>query len=340
MRGWLTGRWRTGAEAVVPTAPGAQRLTQLYDLSLPGNQRKLEAADALARLAEEAGMTLIELAIAFVINHPAVTAAIIGPRTMEQLESQLPAADVVLDPAILDRIDEIVAPGENLHGTDIGWDNPCARAGREAALMELGLAGRGVLVTGGAGGIGAATVRAFAAEGARVAIHYRSSGEAAEALARATDGVALRADLTYEHETEALVAQAVEALGRLDVCVANAGVHDPQHVPIWESSLERFRAGIDGNLVTTWLTCRAFLRHVRTTGTGSLVLVGSTAGIHGEAGHAEYAAAKGAINVGLCARSRTSSRRSRRSAASTSSRPAGRRRRWPPRCSTSRRSSA
>jgi 3-oxoacyl-[acyl-carrier protein] reductase len=83
------------------------------------------------------------------------------------------------------------------------------------------------------------------------------------------------------------------------VCVANAGVHDPQHVPIWESSLARFRAGIDGNLVTTWLTCRAFLRHVRQTGVGSLVLVGSTAGIHGEAGHAEYAAAKGAINVGL-----------------------------------------
>ena len=78
-------------------------------MSLPGNQRKLEAADALAKLAEEAGITLIEMALAFVIRHPAVTAAIIGPRTMEQLESQLGAADVELSDDVLDRIDEIVA---------------------------------------------------------------------------------------------------------------------------------------------------------------------------------------------------------------------------------------
>ena len=90
--------------------------------------------------------------------------------------------------------------------------------------MDLGLAGKGVLVTGGAGGIGAAAVRAFAAEGARVAIHYRSSGDAAEALARETGGVALPADLTDETAADALVPAAVAALGRLDVCVANAGV--------------------------------------------------------------------------------------------------------------------
>jgi 3-oxoacyl-[acyl-carrier protein] reductase len=165
--------------------------------------------------------------------------------------------------------------------------------------VDLGLEGLGVLVTGGAGGIGAATVRAFAAEGARAAIHYRSSAEAASALARDTGGVALAADLTVEEEADALVPRAVEALGRLDICVANAGVFDARPTPIWESSVERFRAGVEGNLVTTWLTCRAFLRHVRTTGTGSIVLVGSTAGIFGEAGHAEYAAAKSAINDGL-----------------------------------------
>jgi aryl-alcohol dehydrogenase-like predicted oxidoreductase len=91
---------------------------------LPANQRKLEAAEALAQLAEEAGLSLIELAIAFVLNHPAITAAIIGPRTMEQLESQLPAADVVLDQALLDRIDKIVPPGANLNPTDGGWANP------------------------------------------------------------------------------------------------------------------------------------------------------------------------------------------------------------------------
>jgi aryl-alcohol dehydrogenase-like predicted oxidoreductase len=86
----------------------SQRLAERLDLSLPANQRKLEAAEALAQLAEEAGLSLIELAIAFAFNYPAVTAAIIGPRTMEQLESQLPAAEVVLD-ALLDRIDQIRA---------------------------------------------------------------------------------------------------------------------------------------------------------------------------------------------------------------------------------------
>ncbi len=99
-------------------------LPQRYDLSLPANQAKLEAADALARLADEAGLSLIHMAIAFVLRHPAVTAAIIGPRTMEQLESQLGAADVTLDDALLDRIDEIVAPGTNVNPADTGWTNP------------------------------------------------------------------------------------------------------------------------------------------------------------------------------------------------------------------------
>ena len=72
-------------------------------------------------------MTLIELALGFVLNHPAVTAPIIGPRTMEHLESQLPAAEVVLEPAILDRIDEIVAPGTVLNPTDSGWANPALK---------------------------------------------------------------------------------------------------------------------------------------------------------------------------------------------------------------------
>src|SRR4051794_3862629 len=93
--GWLSGRWRKGQEP--PQSSRADRIPGRYDLSDPNNQRKLEAADALARLAEEAGMSLIHLAIAFVINHPAVTAAIIGPRTMEQLESQLGADEVALD---------------------------------------------------------------------------------------------------------------------------------------------------------------------------------------------------------------------------------------------------
>jgi aryl-alcohol dehydrogenase-like predicted oxidoreductase len=120
--GWLTGRFRLGAE--VPRSRRAERIPDRYDLSLPGNQRKLEAADALAKLAEEAGITLIEMALAFVVRHPAVTAAIIGPRTMEHLESQLPAADVQLTDDVLDRIDEIVPPGVNLNPGDGGWQSP------------------------------------------------------------------------------------------------------------------------------------------------------------------------------------------------------------------------
>src|SRR6266704_4210673 len=107
--GWLSGRWRKGAADL--TSRRSAMIPQRFDLSLPANQAKLEAADALAQLAEEAGISLIEMALAFVIGHPAVTAAIIGPRTMEQLESQLGAVEVQLDAAVLDRIDEIVPPG-------------------------------------------------------------------------------------------------------------------------------------------------------------------------------------------------------------------------------------
>jgi aryl-alcohol dehydrogenase-like predicted oxidoreductase len=123
--GWLSGKWRRGAENL-----GSRRsalLPRRYDLSIPANQRKLDAADALAQLAEEAGMTLIELALAFVIRHPAVTSAIIGPRTMEHLESQLGAVDVELSDELLDRIDEIVPPGQNVNPADTGYDNPALR---------------------------------------------------------------------------------------------------------------------------------------------------------------------------------------------------------------------
>jgi aryl-alcohol dehydrogenase-like predicted oxidoreductase len=120
--GWLSGRWRKGADDL--TSRRSAMIPDRYDLSIPANQAKLEAADALGRLADDVGISLIDMALAFVIRHPAVTAAIIGPRTMEQLESQLGAADVVLDEAVLDRIDAIVAPGATLNAADAGWTNP------------------------------------------------------------------------------------------------------------------------------------------------------------------------------------------------------------------------
>jgi aryl-alcohol dehydrogenase-like predicted oxidoreductase len=122
--GWLTGRWRKGAESITPTSPARQRLKDRFDLSLPGNQRKLDAVEQLAQLAEQAGLTLIQLALAFAANHPAVTTPIIGPRTIEQLDSQLASVDVVLSADVLDRIDEIVPPGTNLNAGDAGWVNP------------------------------------------------------------------------------------------------------------------------------------------------------------------------------------------------------------------------
>ncbi len=120
--GWLTGRYRKGQE--LPSSFRAQRVPQRYDMSLPGNHAKLEAADALLGVAEEAGMSLIHLAIGFVLAHPAVTSAIIGPRTMDQLKGQLDAGDVVLGDAVLDRIDEIVPPGTTLNPGDRGWTPP------------------------------------------------------------------------------------------------------------------------------------------------------------------------------------------------------------------------
>ncbi len=120
--GWLSGKYRK--DQTLPDSRRAQMLPDRYDMSLPANQAKLEAADALGKLADETGMTLVEMALAFVIRHPGVTAAIIGPRTMEHLEGQLTAADADLPDDVLDRIDEIVPPGVNISPGDAGWSNP------------------------------------------------------------------------------------------------------------------------------------------------------------------------------------------------------------------------
>ena len=124
--GWLSGAYRRDAE--LPQSRRADRIPRRYDVTMPENQRKLEIADQLAKLAQEAGLSLVHVAIAFVLRHPAVTAAIIGPRTMEHLESQLGAADVTLSGALLDRIDAIVPPGLNLNPSDGGWENPALAA--------------------------------------------------------------------------------------------------------------------------------------------------------------------------------------------------------------------
>jgi aryl-alcohol dehydrogenase-like predicted oxidoreductase len=126
--GWLSGRYRKDAK--VPSSHRAKMIASRYDMSLPANQAKLEAADRLAALAEEAGLSLVQMALAFVLEHPAVTAAIIGPRTLEQLEGQLGADEIRLDPQLLDRIDEVVPPGTTINPVDRGWDPPSLASAR------------------------------------------------------------------------------------------------------------------------------------------------------------------------------------------------------------------
>ncbi|MFF3574593.1 aldo/keto reductase [Nocardia jiangxiensis] len=113
--GWLSGRWRKNA---APTPTSAARPSARFDMTDPANQRKLDVVENLAQLAEQTGISLLELAIAFVLTHPGVTSAIVGPRTMDQLQSYLPAADITLTTDVLDRIDELVAPGVTINPDD------------------------------------------------------------------------------------------------------------------------------------------------------------------------------------------------------------------------------
>ncbi|HEY8627597.1 MAG TPA: SDR family oxidoreductase [Gaiellaceae bacterium] len=166
--------------------------------------------------------------------------------------------------------------------------------------MNTGLSGKGVLVTGASGGIGAACARAFAAEGARVAVHYNSGRERAQAVAAELGGAPIvQADLTNEADVDRLFEETRTALGSVVICAAVAGVWPQEDEPVWQLSLERWENTLRTNLTSTFLTARGFLREVERNGHGSLVLVGSTAGLVGEAGHADYAAAKSAVVHGL-----------------------------------------
>ena len=157
-----------------------------------------------------------------------------------------------------------------------------------------------MVVTGASGGIGSACARAFAAEGARVLVHFHRGEERARALAAELGNAeVVQADLRDESDVERLFAEGREALGQIDVCAAVAGMWPSDDVPVWQMSLARWEETLRANLTASFLVARAFLRELEGSRHGSLVLVGSTAGVFGEAGHADYAAAKSAITGGL-----------------------------------------
>jgi aryl-alcohol dehydrogenase-like predicted oxidoreductase len=129
--GWLTGKYRRGEEPPADSRMARARVPARFDPNLPENQRKFDAVEALTKVAADAGMSLTHMAMAWVLRHPAVTAAITGPRTMDQLEDLLTADAASLDDATLDRIDEIVPPGATVNPADGGYPLPTlSRAAR------------------------------------------------------------------------------------------------------------------------------------------------------------------------------------------------------------------
>ncbi len=120
--GWLSGKYRKDQEISGPASAARAPSPGAYDATNPANPAKLAATDALGALADEAGMTLIQMAIAFVARHPAVTSAIIGPRTMEHLDAYLAADGIDLSSDLLDRIDQIVPPGVTINVADNMWN--------------------------------------------------------------------------------------------------------------------------------------------------------------------------------------------------------------------------
>lgn len=169
--------------------------------------------------------------------------------------------------------------------------------------MDTNLRGQCFLITGASGGIGLATARLFAEEGARLVLHYRSQERPLREYLDATkaDAVALQADLREQAEVERLFSAALKKHPRIDGLIANAGIFPEQPVPLHAMSLEQWQNTISADLDSTFLTCRAFLRHVAETPreSASIVLVGSTSALFGEEGHADYSAAKAAMTYGL-----------------------------------------
>lgn len=168
--------------------------------------------------------------------------------------------------------------------------------------MNSNLEGQVVIVTGASGGIGSAIARGFAAEGARLVLHYRKNQPGIRSLQadlKQAEFISVRADLAEESGASRLLSEAVKRFGRVDTLVANAGSWEVRDVPLHQMSLRQWRKTLDGVLTSTFLSLREFLRVVARQGRGNAVLIASTAAVFGEAGHADYASGKAAIAYGL-----------------------------------------
>lgn len=168
--------------------------------------------------------------------------------------------------------------------------------------MNTKLKGQTVLITGASGGIGSAIARAFAAEGAKLVLHCHRNRAGALKLQRElspVESLVVAGDLTKEAAVKKLFAQAVKRFGRVDTLVANAGWWETRDVPFHNLSLKQWRLTVDGVLTSAFLSTREFFRIAAKQKRGNAVLIGSTAAVFGEAGHADYAAAKSALAFGL-----------------------------------------
>jgi 3-oxoacyl-[acyl-carrier protein] reductase len=168
--------------------------------------------------------------------------------------------------------------------------------------MNTGLSEKVVLITGASGGIGSGIARRFAEEGCRLVLHYNRGKSRAAALARELGGaesMTVQADLAKEAAVRSMFRSAVRRFGRVDTLIANAGWWETRDVPLHKMSLKQWRATMDGVLTTAFLCLREFMKLTASQRRGNALIIASTAGVFGEAGHADYAAGKAALAYGL-----------------------------------------
>jgi 3-oxoacyl-[acyl-carrier protein] reductase len=168
--------------------------------------------------------------------------------------------------------------------------------------METGLAGKVVMITGASGAIGSAIAQRFAGEGAKLVLHYRSHRANVEALQKmlnSADSMIVRADLAKEADTTRMFAQVLKRFGRMDTLIANAGSWESRDIPVHQMSLQQWQHTFNNVLTSTFLSVRGFLQIAARQKRGNAVVIASTAAVFGEAGHADYAAAKSAMAFGL-----------------------------------------